>query len=424
MWKTKIRNKIRSFTSLLPAAVLTFCVCSCSKEEGPGMPSDEDGGISVSILLAGQQTDYYTKAEPGQDSEDTDGEYGSVAENYINVDDLYVLTFSIPQGKDVLSDDSELLEILWKPGDYSAESEAAASSQIFSNGEHVSLRAKLNPAIAAYSEDFCIVALANLNAFEISGSGTLNIAEGISFSDLQENTCYDFAEANDSWSWEPDNEKSIGIPMFGVKRVNLKGYNPKYNSEWNPFVLQSNGSDILWLSRSLAKVTLELSDELKEGLADIMFVSADIGNKYGGNFHVIPDLDRMDGFSLTGGTGQIVSPPDYGRWSVTDAGADKVLNFNISKSGDKAYIYLPECVVDVLDPPEISVTLSVGGGHIPFKFKFKEYPVSGQLPSGAFYWNNIIRNHSYRFYIMLDNRVISVTPDNWGSAFDNTFNFG
>lgn len=413
--------------ALLLAVAVAAVSCGDENAVIPGEPTPSGDGISVSIALAGQKPSQTRGA--GEDSDDTSGEFGTDAENYINMDDLYVMTFSIPEGSSVLTDDSELLEILWAPTGANHKTESSVSS----NGETVYLATRLDASIAQYAsgKDFCIVALANMKGFPAyPGNSGVRPAAGMKFSALVESARYCYkGTRNGQWSWMPDNTKSVGIPVFGVKRVNLKGYDPKYHNEWNPFQLAGSGNSTVWLLRAFAKVEVRLSDALKNltlngVVTDVKIKNVSIGSSYSSDFWLMPELSRFSGFSETGSTGLINSCPTFSTWPSNPASPENILSFNVSEDATNATVYLPE--YDMSDnKPVITLTLEIGGMNHEFSFEFKPYSTEGGTSDGMHAsWLYILRNNYYLFKIDVGFNIISVEPEPWTGICGNDFEFG
>lgn len=407
--------------SLLICTALMLGVEGCREdfdedEAETGRPKDS---FSVSIALAGMGTEQTRAA--GEDSEDSDGVYGTADENFIDINDLYVMTFSIPAGSSTLTDDSELLEVLWN----GKNGGKATETDIYYNGTTAFLNTWLDSKIDAYipesGKKFCLVAVANFSQYKKTVGGDVPLTKGTKFSVLQQALKYDFSQ---------DPIKDKGIPMFGVKRVNLKGYDKKVHNVANPYILESNGNPTLWMLRAFSKIEVALSEkllEMEKSLGSITIHSASV-NKFGSTFWLIPELSRMSGFADvgvtegTGGTGQVNKSPSA---TFTTTKKEQSLAFSLNDKKTSASIYLPEFGIET-EKTEISLAIKMGESseNVDFKFDVQRYSDETGSETNNVYWKNLMRNHYYKFIIGIDFKIISVIPQQWNNTYDNEFIFG
>lgn len=454
-------NKIKGFSvslCLLTASLLgiglTGCVDDLLQRQSNENADFPDDSYSVSIAIAGMGVEQTRAA--GEDSEDTEGSLGSEDESFIDIDDLYVMTFSIPDGKKVLTSDSKLLEVLWNGSEKGKDN----SSEIFYNGETAFLRTTLNSKITEYKDtispatekNFCIVAIANISQFTKKDNQKFELSfdtsKGMTFGELQDALVYNFppnTQYMEKWKWMPFSEKDgiktkKGIPLFGVKRVNLNHYDPSIHSFANPYSLSANGNPTLWMLRAFSKVEVSLSDALIEkslDLGGISIVSACVDNEYAPYFWVIPELDRMSGYNSviingnktdgTGGTGQVDKVPNTD-YLPTKSIDNEPLYFHVNKdTKTSAIIYLPEFYLKTQAKSIIKLILNVGEEKQDFEFEIKPYKNQDATftSDDLYYWKFLIRNHIYTFSIDVGFKtILSVISDDWTNVYENEFTFG
>ena len=230
----------RLYASLL---LLLPLMIGCISEEGDCPPDSSNQDISVSLRIEG--------CLPAATRADFTEEDGTLAESYIDINDLYVLAFEIGDGKTVADGNSVLKDIIWSP----IASERLKESVISSNGTQVLLRTFLSSESYNTTEAFSLVTIANTKNW--GGSITLSKGE-TKLADLQQTLTYPTA-LNGSDSWAPNNANSSGIPLFGIRKVSLAGYDNKYNNSANPYNLGT-----IWMLRSLAKVEISVDPAVNQ----------------------------------------------------------------------------------------------------------------------------------------------------------------
>ncbi len=385
-------NIYRDKGSRLAAAMASLLLlvaggCVMDNEDCPVI--DPDDGIVVTFELSGGMPAHTRVLEE---------EEGSEEESYIDINDLYIFTFEIEKGKTVADGDSKLMEILWSPN----EDERLDKSVITSSaGNAVWLRTFLNSnpngtGTDPYKNDdgtyknFCIVTVANASKWLDGGATSSGFIKGTTtLADLQKTLSYSKVLTNGSWV--PGGEENPSwMPLFGIKRVNLDGYDPKTYNESNPYPLGT-----VWLLRALAKV--EITTGADSGLT---IESANVvGSGWNKDLSLIPfdspenkSLNCMENYSETGSTGQMVSVPTF---TSTAAGESETLSF--STEGNKAVVYLPEYN---LQSNKQIVSIKFEGLQDTFFLNVSPYDATGNPVSGEdIWWKFILRNYLYRFNI-------------------------
>lgn len=391
-------------TLLIAAVIITATGCVTENGECPVLP--EEDKIGVSLTIAGSLSSGTTRA-PGEDSEDTNGEVGTLAESYININDLYIFTFELEKGETVATTDSKLKDILWSPN---KKEITTPQSTIYSDGENVTLRTFLDSKKYNTTDNFCIVSVANASEWVNQTSLYTGLKPGeTTLGNLQTELNYtnvlpEQSESNQVLSWIPNNETSSGIPLFGIKRVNLDGYNTEIYNSGNPYDLGT-----VWLLRALAKIEISVDKDANQDplegdpVDNIEIESAHI--KAGGwntGLQLIPSpLTRMIGYANTGGTGQVETGPIFNDHEYDPAQSSNTIYFTkvTSADGKESFIaYVPEYDLSNGKGKDI-IQIELAGIKQPFNLSVSPYtdgiPSTGTDP----YWNCILRNHIYRYAI-------------------------
>lgn len=389
-------------------ALLLTMAAGCVAEDGECPVVEKKEDMCVSLCISGAINASTRADEPSALGE----EEGTIAESYININDLYVLAFEIGEGKDVADGNSVLKDIIWSP----KEAERLKESQISSNGTDVYLTTFLSSENYAQDENFSIVVIANTRNWLNDGE-SFTLEKGITkLSYLQKVLSYSKAIGAGKNTWAPSNVNSDGIPLFGILRTNLEFYNTKINNSANPY-----GLGTILLLRTLAKVEIMTSAD-----SNLTIQSAEvIGRGWNTNLQLIPfrasqtitgllTLDRMENYSTpitvteaTGSTGQVYLEPDFTEFKPTPSGANNSLSFtettvNIAGTDvTKFVVYLPEYTLVTNDAKHNDI-ISIRFNGYSDEFHLQIAPHDKGLPvenSGAIYWNYILRNYLYRFQI-------------------------
>lgn len=384
-------NIYRNNSSRLAAAMASLLLlvaggCVMDNEDCPVV--DPDDGIVVTFELSGGIPAHTRVLEE---------EEGSEEESYIDINDLYIFTFEIGEGKTVADGDSKLMEILWSPN----EDERLDRSFITSSaGNAIWLRTFLNSnpngnGTDPYKNDdgtyknFCIVTVANASKWLDGGATSSGFIKGTTtLAALQKTLSYSKVLKNGSWV-PGGKENPSWMPLFGIKRVKLDGYDPKTYNESNPYPLGT-----VWLLRALAKV--EITTGADSGLT---IESANVvGGGWNKDLSLIPfdsstpkSLNCMENYAETGSTGQMARVPTF---TSTAAGESETLSF--STEGNKAVVYLPEYNL------QNNRIVSIKFKELPdyFPLNVSPYDANGNPVSGEdIWWKFILRNYLYRFNI-------------------------
>lgn len=408
----------RCFPGALLALLPLASGCIAESGDCPEDISDQD--ITVSLVIEGGLPSQ-TRADEFTE------EQGTLAESYINIDDLYVLAFEIGEGKDVADGDSELKDIIWSPD----AAQRLPESVISSNGTQVLLRTFLSSLDYDTTTPFSIVTIANTKKWLADGNTGFSLTTKkeadadnktvTKLSDLQKVLSYtkaigESASGVANTSWVPDNAASSGIPLFGIKRTTLAGYDNKFHNSANPYPLGT-----IWMLRTLAKVEIYV-----DGVVDKTIASANvIGGGWNTDLHLIPfqnanpaDLNRMEGYSTSGSTGQVTLAPDFTNTNFTPTSSTSPLAMTqttrvIDGVEKQVFVaYLPEYT--------LTGTFTVGGAarndiiRVKFADNEQEYPLAiAPYTDGnpgnqdVAHWQYLLRNHIYRFAItgVLDDKI-------------------
>lgn len=240
-------------TALL-GGLLPACV---NEDEGTSTASD-DGSFFISIAISAGN------ASPARAESDLTDEEGTSVENNINIGDLKIYAFSIPTDNNA-SNSALLTQIYPKDDNNSNIIEADVKKSV--PGTYM-LEAELNNTFFDNHKDFCLVAVANWTPF-VSLDFSLPDGKELSVLGNEELLFGQNIDVNKQ-AWTPNGEE--GIPMFGLHKASLAGYDKKHNNKFAPLLLGKVN-----MLRAFAKI------EIRNGMKDkeITGVSISSYNKMG-----------------------------------------------------------------------------------------------------------------------------------------------
>lgn len=402
----------RCFPGALLALLPLASGCIAESGDCPDDISEQD--ITVSLVIEGGLPSQ-TRADGFTE------EQGSLAESYINIDDLYVLAFEIGEGKDVADGNSVLKDIIWSP----VEAQRLPESVISSNGTQVLLRTFLSSLDYDTSTPFSIVTIANTKKWLADGDTGFSLTtkkeadadvtktkQATKLSDLQKVLSYtkaigESAPGVANTSWAPDNATSSGIPLFGIKRTTLAGYDNKFHSSANPYPLGT-----IWMLRTLAKVEISVDPKVTDLKIQSAYI---ITGGWNTNLQFIPfrgnagnvNLGRMEGYDTSGNTGQVSLEPDFssGFYPAPSSGALAMLQTTRTVNGEQTPVfvaYLPEYQLAPSATGEVrNNIIRVRFKNVTSEFPLAIAPHTNGLPTEAaeVHWQYLLRNYLYRFQI-------------------------
>lgn len=400
----------RCFPGALLALLPLASGCIAESGDCPDDISEQD--ITVSLVIEGRLPSQ-TRADGFTE------EQGTLAESYINIDDLYVLAFEIGEGKDVADGNSVLKDIIWSP----VEAQRLPESVISSNGTQVLLRTFLSSLDYDTSTPFSIVTIANTKKWLADGDTGFSLTTKkeadadrnktvTKLSDLQKVLSYtkaigESAPGVSNPSWAPDNATSSGIPLFGIKRTTLAGYDNKFHSSANPYPLGT-----IWMLRTLAKVEISVDPKVTDLKIQSAYI---ITGGWNTNLQFIPfrgnagnvNLGRMEGYDTSGNTGQVSLEPDFssGFYPAPSSGALAMLQTTRTVNGEQTPVfvaYLPEYQLAPSATGEVrNNIIRVRFKNVTSEFPLAIAPHTNGLPTEAaeVHWQYLLRNYLYRFQI-------------------------
>lgn len=344
------------FMTALLGGLLPACV---NEDEGTSTASD-DGSFFISIAISAGN------ASPARAESDLTDEEGTSVENNINIGDLKIYAFSIPTDNNA-SNSALLTQIYPKDDNNSNIIEADVKKSV--PGTYM-LEAELNNTFFDNHKDFCLVAVANWTPF-VSLDFSLPDGKELSVLGNEELLFGQNIDVNKQ-AWTPNGEE--GIPMFGLHKASLAGYDKKHNNKFAPLLLGKVN-----MLRAFAKI------EIRNGMKDkeITGVSISSYNKMG---YFTPSLignQLSDTENVT--SANIPNPVESSAEELSFSGKDGAF-----------VAYLPEYELTNGKRDIITVTID----EKKYLLSLAPYTDDGpnEKPTED-YWKALLRNHIYRYII-------------------------
>ena len=344
------------FMTALLGGLLPACV---NEDEGTSTASD-DGSFFISIAISAGN------ASPARAESDLTDEEGTSVENNINIGDLKIYAFSIPTDNNA-SNSALLTQIYPKDDNNSNIIEADVKKSV--PGTYM-LEAELNNTFFDNHKDFCLVAVANWTPF-VSLDFSLPDGKELSVLGNEELLFGQKIEVNKQ-AWTPNGEE--GIPMFGLHKASLAGYDKKHNNKFAPLLLGKVN-----MLRAFAKI------EIRNGMKDkeITGVSISSYNKTGYFTPLLIGNQLSDTENVT--SANIPNPVESSAEELSFSGKDGAF-----------VAYLPEYELTNGKRDIITVTID----EKKYLLSLAPYTVDGpnEKPTED-YWKALLRNHIYRYTI-------------------------
>ena len=342
-------------TALL-GGLLPACV---NEDEGTSTASD-DGSFFISIAISAGN------ASPARAESDLTDEEGTSVENNINIGDLKIYAFSIPTDNNA-SNSALLTQIYPKDDNNSNIIEADVKKSV--PGTYM-LEAELNNTFFDNHKDFCLVAVANWTPF-VSLDFSLPDGKELSVLGNEELLFGQNIDVNKQ-AWTPNGEE--GIPMFGLHKASLAGYDKKHNNKFAPLLLGKVN-----MLRAFAKI------EIRNGMKDKEITGVSISSYY-----------KMGYFTPSLIGNQLSDTENVTSANIPNPVESSVEELSFSGKDGAFVAYLPEYELTNGKRDIITVTID----EKKYLLSLAPYTDDGpnEKPTED-YWKALLRNHIYRYII-------------------------